>query len=402
MYSVGGTTNFTVRGGNGGGGGGRHGGSGGGTGGSSSSSSGSSGGGSGSSSSGSSSSSNGSGGSANSHFTSSGYTTSDSGSYASDSSGLFTTTSDTTTVGGANGNLSFDSSSASVDSGDAAALLGVGGMAGLYGATGSNIVLNQSGWAGADNAGLIGIFGPRGPGAFGPGGGPGGFHGGGFGGPGGPGGEGQNAGPIGSTEAFIPPPAPAGTANIAGAGASGTPPKPGGAPTTPEGRSFGGGHGDYSGHGYGHGLDTHSYSAVVRFNQVEKDLRAKPVIHAIAADPASNEVWVTIGDVLLHFDSSGNREDSYLVTTNTGAPLSPVGILVEPNRLLLVGDPTGIYDFARPDKAERTAGKTAIASQSKSPATGSSAALTPAPPNAPGTKNNVAPGTAAKNNSTPQ
>jgi hypothetical protein len=403
MYSVGGNANFTVRGGNGGGGGGggRHGGGGGGIGGSSSSSSGNS----SSSSSGSSSSSNGNGGSGTSHFTSSEYTSSDTGSYATDSSGLFTTTSDSTSVGGTNGNLSFDSSSASIDSGDASALLGVGGMAGLYGATGSNIVLNQSGWAGADNAGLLGIFGPRGPGAFGPGGGPGGFHGGGFGGPNG--GEGQALGPIGSTEAYIPAlpggaDGKAGAANIAGGGAgTNAPPKPGGAATTPQGHAYGGEHGDYNGHGYGHGIDTHSYSAVVRFNQVEKDLRAKPVIHAIAADPASNEVWVTIGDVLLHFDSSGNREDSYLVTTNTGAPLSPVGILVEPNRLLLVGDPTGIYDFARPDKVERTAHQTAVTAQTKSSATQAAPAFVASTP-ASTTKSSVAPGTTAKSNPSPQ
>ncbi len=404
MYSIGGNANFTVRGGNGGGGGGRHSGGGGssGFGGGSSNSSSSS---SGSSSSGSSSSSNGNGGSATSHFSSSGYTTGDTGSYATDSSGLFTASSDSTTIGGTNGNLSFDSSNASIDSDDASALLGVGGMAGLYGATGSNIILGQSGWAGADNAGLIGIFGPRGPGAFGPGGG---FHGGGFGGPNG--GEGQNLGPIGSTEAYIPtlPPAAtgekAGAANIAGAGAAtNAPPKPGGAAITPQGHAYGGAHGDYNGHGYGHGIDTHSYSAVVRFNQVEKDLRAKPVIHAIAADPASHDVWVTIGDVLVHFDSSGNREDSYIVTTNTGAPLSPVGILVEPNRLLLVGDPIGIYDFARPDKVDRTTRRAAVTSQTASSSAQPAPSILTSTPTSSTTKSSVEPGATDKsNNQSPQ
>ena len=33
-----------------------------------------------------------------------------------------------------------------------------------------------------------------------------------------------------------------------------------------------------------------------------------------------------------------------------GAALQPVGILVEPDRILLVSDPAGIYEFARPDK----------------------------------------------------
>ncbi len=417
MYSVGGNADFTVRGGNGGGGG-RHGGIGGGNGAGSSGSGGS--GGSGSSSSAS------NGGSGGSKFTSSGYSTTDSGTYATDSSGLFSGSSDSTTLGN-NGNLSFDSSTASIDPNDASALLGVGGMAGLYGASGSNLVFEPGGTGGVGGppgagtpgyggiGGPGGFGGPGGPGGFligGPGGGPGGFHGGGgFGGPGGPGGAG-NEGVIGTTEASIPT-APAtgaeakGGANIAGGGAATptAPPKPGGAATAESGgRSYGGGHGDYA-HGYGHNFDPHTYSAVVRFNQVDRDLRAKPVIHAIASDPASSDVWVTIGDVLMHFDSSGNREDSYVVTTNTGAPLSPVGILVEPNRLLLVGDPTGIYDFARPDKADRAAHRVATTTQSTTTPDATqqnsqSFAATAASGNA--AKSNAAPGTPVKNTQAPQ
>lgn len=45
--------------------------------------------------------------------------------------------------------------------------------------------------------------------------------------------------------------------------------------------------------------------------------------------------------------------DSYLITTNNGASFSPVAVLVEPDRLLLVSDTNGIYDFARPDKSDR-------------------------------------------------
>ncbi len=380
MYSVGGSAGFTVRGGNGGGGGRRGGGPGGGA----------AAGGTG-------------GGTGNSRFNSSGYSSSDSGSYATGASGLFSTSSDTTTFGGADSNLTFNSSNVSVDSADVdtGALLGVGGNAGLYGATGTNLVLGPTGLAGADDeAGLLGIFGPRGPGGFGGGpGGPGGFHG----GPGGP--ETENHGVPGASGAFIPTPPANGTAaaNIAGPGASSLGSShPGGAAATPSGHPYGGGHGDYSGHGYGHGLDTHSVAAVVKFNQVDPDLRAKPVIHAIAADPASQDVWVTIGDVLLHFDSTGTRQESYLVTTNTGAPLSPVGILVEPDRLLLVGDPTGIYDFARPDKAERGL-RTNVTAQTKSSATQAASAVdAPAAAVAGSTTTAVAPGIPARSTSPPQ
>jgi hypothetical protein len=372
LYSVGGTAGFTVRGGNspGGGGGGRRGG---GMGGSASA------GGSGSSSSSSGGTGSGGGASANSRFSSSGYSSTDSGSYETSGNGLFVSSSDTTTVSGTNGTLSFNSSNDSATSDDVSGILGVGGNAGLYGATGTNLVFGASGLNGAqDSAGLIGIFGPRGPGGgFG---GPGGFHGGGPGGFGG--GEfGGDHGVPGLSGAFIPTPPPTGTgtgaANIAGAGAgagaSPTPPHPGGAATLPSSHAFGPGHGDYSGHGYGHGLDMHSVAAVVKFNQVEQDHRPKPVIHAIAEDPVSHDVWVTIGDVLMHFDSSGTRLDSYLLETPAGASISPVGIFVEPDRLLLVSDPNGVYEFARPDKIERATPKRAITAAT----TGTTPATTP-------------------------
>jgi hypothetical protein len=359
LYSVGGTAGFTVRGGNspGGGGGGRHGGGMGGGG----SASGAGGSGSGGGSDGSGGGSGSGGG--NSRFSTSGYSSSDSGSYETSGSGLFTSSSDTTSVSGANGTLSFDSSSESATSDDVSGILGVGGNAGLYGATGSNLVFGANGMPAAqDNAGLIGIFGPRGPGGGfgGPGGGGpgGGFHGGGPGGFGG--GAGGDHGVPGLSGAYIPTPPPAGAANIAGGGAAGTPPHPGGAAALPSGHEFGAGHGDYSGHGYGHGLDMHSVAAVVKFNQVERDHRPKPVIHAIGEDPVSHDVWVTIGDVLMHFDSSGTRLDSYLLATPAGASISPVGIFVEPDRLILVSDPNGVYEFARPDKAERSAPKRAV------------------------------------------
>jgi hypothetical protein len=378
MYSVGGTAGFTVRGGNGGGGGHRGGGGG---------SAGASGSGSGGSGSG--------GGSGNSRFSSSGYSSSDTGGYDTNATGLFSASADSTGVSGTDGTLSFNSANASFSSegADSGALFGVGGMGGMYGASGSNLLMVAPGLAGTnDPAALLGVFGPRGVGGFG--GGPGepggGFHGG-FGGPGGPGGE--SHGVPGASEAYIPGPPPTGT-NIAASGAttsSTTPPKPGGAAVTPSGHSYGEGHGDYSGHGYGHGLDMHAVAAVVKFNQVEADHRPKPVIHAIATDPDTQEVWVTIGDVLLHFDSAGNRESSYLITTNTGAPISPVGILVEADRLLLVSDPNGIYDFARPDQSEQAPRRSMAVQANPAPSKTSTASgfVAAKPATAPGTPSQI-------------
>jgi hypothetical protein len=79
----------------------------------------------------------------------------------------------------------------------------------------------------------------------------------------------------------------------------------------------------------------------------------------------SQEVWTGVGDVLVHFDNLGNRMDAYVIATPSGAPLEATSILVEPDRLLIVGDPTGIYDFARPDKSDRSAKPAVTAAPSK-------------------------------------
>ncbi len=80
----------------------------------------------------------------------------------------------------------------------------------------------------------------------------------------------------------------------------------------------------------------------------------KSVVSALGVDPASQEVWAAVGDVLLHFDKDGNRLASYRTATSDGAPLEPIAILVEPDRILLAADPLGIFDFARPDKLPST------------------------------------------------
>jgi hypothetical protein len=280
-----------------------------------------------------------------------------------------------TSFSGESGTLSIDSTEISDPNAtaDANTLLGVGGLGGLYGSSGTNLVLAANGMAGADSeGGLIGIFGPRGPGGFG--GIPGEFGprgGGGFGGPGGPGGFGANPnqGPAGTIEASIPTPPPSGSASGAGRATQPTlSATPNAAAPLPNARPGDNGGRGYGGHnGFGRDFNQHSYAAVVRFNQTGPDTKIKPVLHAIGVDPVSQEVWTGVGDVLVHFDNLGNRMDAYVIATPSGAPLEATSILVEPERLLIVGDPTGIYDFARPDKADRTA-KAAVASAPPSPA----------------------------------
>jgi hypothetical protein len=130
----------------------------------------------------------------------------------------------------------------------------------------------------------------------------------------------------------------------------------------------GAGHGEYGDH-YGHGFrqeGLNSFAGVVKFTEREPNTTVKPVIHALGVDRASQQVWAAIGDMLLRFDRDGNLLDIYRVATTQGAALQPVGILVEPDRILLVADPAGIYEFARPDKTQPT-GKQAFRPESSAP-----------------------------------
>jgi hypothetical protein len=76
----------------------------------------------------------------------------------------------------------------------------------------------------------------------------------------------------------------------------------------------------------------------------------KPTVTAIGVDPATQEVWLAMGAVLVHFDRDGNPRGTYRTYTPEGARLETIAILVEPTRLLLACDPLGIFEFARPDK----------------------------------------------------
>ena len=76
----------------------------------------------------------------------------------------------------------------------------------------------------------------------------------------------------------------------------------------------------------------------------------KPTLTAAGVDRTNGEVWMALGDDLLHFDKDGNRRASYHIYTPEGARLEANAILVEADRLIIGSDPLGIYEFARPDK----------------------------------------------------
>lgn len=102
-------------------------------------------------------------------------------------------------------------------------------------------------------------------------------------------------------------------------------------------------------------LDVYPAAQALRRNISRLDLQDAPpdfqkVINAVGVDPATEEVWVALGDDLMKFDKVGNRVGRYRTLLPSGEDLTPSAILVESNRLLLADDPHGIFEFARPDE----------------------------------------------------
>jgi hypothetical protein len=81
----------------------------------------------------------------------------------------------------------------------------------------------------------------------------------------------------------------------------------------------------------------------------------KPSISGFGVDAASGEIWLAMGDLLVVLDKDGNRKIEYRGYTTSGARLEPRTILIEPDRLILISDLLGAYEFARPDKAQTPA-----------------------------------------------
>jgi hypothetical protein len=252
--------------------------------------------------------------------------------------------------GGTNGGSSdTDATSGSATGGTTSSASGSSDGSDLSGSLSANSNNNNSSGASSNSSttpdfnALLGVGGPGGgfgaPGIFGPGAFPG--FGGGF--------EHHMIGADAAGGAGA-----AGTAEEAGRGAAGGfPGGHAGGPAAGGGvESPGAGHGEF-GERFGHGFrqeGVNSFAGVVKFTEREPKTSVTPVIRALGVDRASQQVWACIGDMLLRFDRDGNLLDTYRVATPQGAALQPVGMLVEPDRILLVSDPAGIYEFARPDK----------------------------------------------------
>ena len=76
----------------------------------------------------------------------------------------------------------------------------------------------------------------------------------------------------------------------------------------------------------------------------------KRILTAVGVERSTGEVWMALGNTLLHFDKEGNRRATYKIYTPEQARLEASTILIEQNRLIIGSDPLGIYEFERPDK----------------------------------------------------
>jgi hypothetical protein len=118
----------------------------------------------------------------------------------------------------------------------------------------------------------------------------------------------------------------------------------------------------YDRYGYGAGQDI-QYTAVEAAPEAQavrreiqrqekhgKSPSFKRVLTAVGVDRANGEVWIAVGNTLMHFDKEGTRRASYQIYTPEGARLEAHTILVEADHLVIGSDPLGIYEFDRPEK----------------------------------------------------
>jgi DNA-binding beta-propeller fold protein YncE len=76
----------------------------------------------------------------------------------------------------------------------------------------------------------------------------------------------------------------------------------------------------------------------------------KPAVTGCGVDPLSGDTWLAIGDNLVVVNKDGDRTAEYRTYTPEGARLEPRSILFEPDRMILLSDTLGIFEFDRPDK----------------------------------------------------
>jgi hypothetical protein len=74
------------------------------------------------------------------------------------------------------------------------------------------------------------------------------------------------------------------------------------------------------------------------------------IISAFGVDPETQEIWLALGNLLMHFDNADNNTSSDRIYTTDRARMVPDFVLVEKDDLLLGSDPLGIHEFPRSGK----------------------------------------------------
>jgi hypothetical protein len=74
------------------------------------------------------------------------------------------------------------------------------------------------------------------------------------------------------------------------------------------------------------------------------------IISAMGVDARTQDIWLAIGTLLMHFDKDGRRIASFRTYLPRGVRLEPATILVERDRLVIGADPQGTYEFPKPEK----------------------------------------------------
>jgi hypothetical protein len=120
---------------------------------------------------------------------------------------------------------------------------------------------------------------------------------------------------------------------------------------------------DRNGYGAGQDIQYTALEAAPEAQAVRREIQRqekhgrtpafKRVLTAVGIDRANSEVWIAVGNALMHFDQDGNRRASYQLYTPEGARLEAKTILVEQDHVLIGSDPLGIYEFDRPGKNAR-------------------------------------------------
>ncbi len=77
--------------------------------------------------------------------------------------------------------------------------------------------------------------------------------------------------------------------------------------------------------------------------------RFKQIMTAFGVEKQTGEIWMALGNLLLRFDKEGNRRATFRLYTPQNARLEAVAIVVEKERLLIGGDPLGVFEFERLD-----------------------------------------------------